>query len=98
MARENSGWGYDRIAGALTNLGPEVSAQTVGNVLKRHGLAPAPKRSQNTTWSEFIAAHYGGLGSTQRPMVVWSTDKPRSAISSSTSRRLRRACNTIERR
>jgi putative transposase len=61
MARENSGWGYDRIAGALTNLGYKVSAQTVGNVLKRHGLAPAPKRSQNTTWREFIAAHMAVL-------------------------------------
>src|ERR1700720_4434974 len=36
MARENSGWGYDRIVGALTNLGYTVSDQTVGNVLRRH--------------------------------------------------------------
>src|SRR5215472_17584308 len=49
MARENSGWGYDRIAGALANLGHEISAQAIGNVLKRHGILPAPKRSQNTT-------------------------------------------------
>src|SRR4051794_19205880 len=35
MARENSGWGYDRIAGALKNLGHDVSDQTVGNVLRR---------------------------------------------------------------
>jgi hypothetical protein len=38
MARENSGWGYDRIVGALANLGHVVSDQTVGNVL-RHGIA-----------------------------------------------------------
>src|SRR5215472_2624612 len=44
MAKENSGWGYDRIAGALANLGYTVSDETVGNVLKRHGIAPAPKR------------------------------------------------------
>ena len=49
MARENSGWGYDRIVGALANLGHRVSDQTVGNVLRRHGMEPAPKRSQNTT-------------------------------------------------
>jgi hypothetical protein len=61
MARENSGWGYDRIAGALTNLGHAISAQTVGNGLKRHGIAPTPKRSQTTTWKEFIAAHLAAL-------------------------------------
>ena len=44
MARENS-WGYDRIAGALANLGHEISDQTVGNVLHRRGIAPAPKRN-----------------------------------------------------
>jgi putative transposase len=30
FARENSGWGYDRIVGALANLGHPVSDQTVG--------------------------------------------------------------------
>ena len=38
FARQNSGWGYDRIVGALTNLGYEVSDQTVGNILRRHGI------------------------------------------------------------
>ncbi len=41
MARENAGWGYDRIVGALANLGHVVSDQTVGNVLRRYGIAPA---------------------------------------------------------
>src|SRR4051795_12056798 len=57
MARENSGWGYDRIAGALANLGHKISDQTVGNVLRRNGITPAPKRSQTTAWKDFIAAH-----------------------------------------
>lgn len=57
MARENSGWGYDRIVGALANLGHRVSDQAVGNILRRYGIAPAPKRSQKTTWKEFISAH-----------------------------------------
>ena len=35
MARENRSWGYDRIAGALANLGHTISDQTVGNILKR---------------------------------------------------------------
>ena len=61
MARENSGWGYDRIVGALANLGHHVSDQTVGNILRRHGIAPAPKRSQITTWKDFLAAHMNVL-------------------------------------
>jgi transposase InsO family protein len=61
MAKENSGWGYDRIAGALANLGHKVSAQTVGNTLKRYGIAPVPQRKQTTTWKEFIQAHMAVL-------------------------------------
>jgi hypothetical protein len=38
MAQENRSWGYDRIVGALANLGYTISDQTVGNILKRHGL------------------------------------------------------------
>jgi putative transposase len=57
MARENTGWGYDRIVGALTNLGHHLSDQTVGNILRRHGIAPAPKRSRTTSWKDFISAH-----------------------------------------
>jgi hypothetical protein len=61
MARENSGWGYDRIAGALANLGHNVSDQTVGNVLRRHWIAPAPKGTQTTAWRDFIVAHMAVL-------------------------------------
>ena len=61
LAKENSGWGYDRIVGALANLGHVVSDQTVGNVLRHHGIAPAPKRSQTTAWKDFIAAHMAVL-------------------------------------
>src|ERR1700681_220573 len=61
FARENRGWGYDRIVGALANLGHHVSDQTVGNILHRHNIAPAPKRSQITTWKDFLAAHMNVL-------------------------------------
>ena len=54
MARENRSWGYDRIVGALANLGYTISDQTVGNILKRHGLPPAPERKKTVTWREFI--------------------------------------------
>lgn len=54
MAQENRSWGYDRIVGALANLGYTLSDQTVGNILKRHGLPSAPERKTTTTWKEFI--------------------------------------------
>ena len=44
MAEENSDWGYDRIVGAMENLGYRLSDQTVGNILQRHGIPPAPER------------------------------------------------------
>ncbi len=64
MAEENPGWGYDRIVGALCNLGHVVSDQTVGNVLKRHGIVPAPERTKNTTWRQFVRQHLELLVST----------------------------------
>jgi putative transposase len=57
MVKENRSWGYDRIAGALKHLGYTISDQTVGNILKRHGIPPAPKRKKTTTWKEFIRTH-----------------------------------------
>jgi hypothetical protein len=45
-------------------LGHQLSDQTVGNILRRHGIAPAPKRSQTTTWKNFIRSHMDVLGAT----------------------------------
>ena len=39
FAKENPSWGYDRIQGALANVGYHISDSTVGNVLKQHGIA-----------------------------------------------------------
>jgi transposase len=64
IAQENRSWGYDRIVGALANLGVTVSDQTVGNILKRHGIPPAPERKTTTTWKEFIRTHMDVLVAT----------------------------------
>ena len=64
LATENRDWGYDRITGALANLGHKVSDQTVGNILKRHGIPPAPERERTTTWKEFIRSHMDVLAAT----------------------------------
>jgi hypothetical protein len=44
MALDNESWGYDRIQGALKNLGHKVASATIANILKRHGIEPAPER------------------------------------------------------
>jgi transposase len=64
MARENRSWGYDRIVGALYNLGYTVSDQTVGNILQRQGIPPAPERKKTVTGREFIDIHMAVLGAT----------------------------------
>src|SRR5215510_6161877 len=62
MASENRDWGYDRIVGALANLGFEISDQTVGNVLQRHGLLPAPERKHTTTLGDIHSDPPGATG------------------------------------
>ena len=57
FAAENPSWGYDRIVGALSNLGFDVSDQTVGKILKKNGILPVPNRTQETTGSKFIKNH-----------------------------------------
>jgi hypothetical protein len=64
MAQDNRSWGYDRIAGALHHLGYTISDQTIGNILKRHGISPAPQRKKTTTWQEFIRTHMDMLVAT----------------------------------
>jgi len=73
MARENPGWGYDRIQGALANLGHEVSDQTVGNILKEHGIEPAPERKRQTTWQTFLKSHWDVLAAIDFTTIeVWT--------------------------
>jgi len=64
MAQDNSDWGYDRIVGAMANLDYRLSDQTVGNILQRHGVPPAPERKRTTTWADFIRAHRAVLAGT----------------------------------
>ena len=71
-SRESS-WGYDRIQGALANVGYHISDTTVGNILKRHGIEPAPERQQQTTWTTFLKAHWDVLAAIDFTTIeVWT--------------------------
>jgi len=73
LAKENPTWGYDRIVGALANLDHHVSDTTVGNVLRAHGIEPAPERKRQTTWKTFLSAHWDVLSSIDFTTVeVWT--------------------------
>jgi transposase InsO family protein len=58
MAEENRTWAYRRIQGALANLGHILAHTTIANILKRHGIEPAPERNRKITWKEFLSRHW----------------------------------------
>ena len=72
LARDNPSWGYDRIQGALANLGHDLSDTSVGNILRAHGIEPAPERKRATTWKAFLKAHWEVLAAVDFTTIeVW---------------------------
>jgi putative transposase len=63
LAEENA-WGYVRIAGELKKLGHDASPSCVRDILRKHGLSPAPNR-KGMSWKTFIQAHLD---------VAWAAD------------------------
>src|SRR4029434_1406207 len=58
MAQDNRDWGYRRIMGAISNIGHNLARGTVANILRKHGIEPAPERIRRTTWKEFLTRHW----------------------------------------
>jgi hypothetical protein len=74
FAKENPSWGYDRIQGALANVGYHISDTTLGNVLRHHGIEPAPDRKRQTTWATSIKSHWDVLATVDFTTIeVWTT-------------------------
>jgi hypothetical protein len=73
MAEDNRNWGYRRIVGALSNLGHRIARGTVANILKKHGIEPAPERERKTTWREFLQRHWDLIVAADFFMIeVWT--------------------------
>jgi transposase InsO family protein len=57
----------------MQNLGFDVSDQTVGNILREDGEAPAPDRRPRTTWKSFLRAHWDAFAAIDFTTVeVWT--------------------------
>jgi transposase InsO family protein len=64
---------YTRIQGALANLDHHVARGTIANILKQHGIEPAPERQRRTTWQEFLKTHWDVLATADFFTVeVWT--------------------------
>ena len=64
FAKENRGWGYGSIQGALLNLGHDVSRSTIARVLKRAGIEASPDRRKGMSWAEFLKSHWNVMAAT----------------------------------
>ena len=74
FAKENPTWGYDRISGALSNVGYHITDTTIGNILKAHGIEPAPDRKRTGSWATFMKSHWDVMASIDFTTVeVWTT-------------------------
>src|SRR5262249_33638804 len=58
VALDNPRLGYKKLVGELCKLGYRVGRSTVRDVLKRHGIQPAPERRRGgSNWHTFINSH-----------------------------------------
>ena len=60
LVRENPRWGHRRIVGELKKLGLSVSETSVRNLLRRHGVPTAPRRS-HLSWRAFLRQQAASL-------------------------------------
>ena len=74
FARENPTWGFDRIQGELAKVGYTICDSTIANILKAHGIEPAPTRKRTGSWETFLKSHWYVLASIDFTTVeVWTT-------------------------
>ena len=57
----------------LGHVGYRISDRTVGNILKAHGIEPAPDRQRTGSWKTFLKAHWDVLAAVDFTTVeVWT--------------------------
>jgi len=74
FTKENPTWGYDRISGALSNIGYHICDSTIGNILKAQGIESVPMRKRTGSWATFMKSHWDVMASIDFTTVeVWTT-------------------------
>ena len=72
FAHEKPSWGYERIQGALANIGPTISDTSVRSIVKANGVEPAPVRKRSASWKTFLSAHWDVLAAIDCTIIeVW---------------------------
>ena len=64
FSKENSGWGYGSIEGALINLGHDIGWSTIARILKDAGIPILPRRRGGMTWEQFLKVHWEVIAAT----------------------------------
>ena len=82
LAKENPTWGHRRIHGELIGLGHTIASSTVWQILKDHGIDPAPQRSA-VIWNEFLRSQAAVATDfftvdTANPTGAWTTQSARN--------------------
>ncbi len=73
LAKENPTWVFDRIQGELSKVGYQISDSTVANILKAHGIEPAPNRQRTGSWATFLKSHWDVMAAIDFTSVeVWT--------------------------
>jgi putative transposase len=73
FAKQNPTWGFDRIQGELAKVGYQICDTTVSNILKAHGIEPAPTRKRTGSWEIFLKAHWDVIAAIDFTTVeVWN--------------------------
>ncbi len=85
LAKENPVRGYDRIRGALTNVGCYICDSTIGSVLKAHCIEPAPTRKRTGSWETFPKADWDVMASVDFTAVCQKSQTIRDCQSGRTS-------------
>jgi hypothetical protein len=64
-------------------VGYHISDTTVGNILKQHGIEPAPTRQRTGSWETFLKSHWDVMAAIDFTTVeVWTKKWPGHFLSS----------------